>query len=165
MPRVARWPHTQQFPPGQPMCTITPLTRADPSPHPWGPSDGTHSLFSGLLLLGQNCDASSGFRLSTPYLRFMSATTHGGGGGWGSAGPRTPTTAPPTGLRFMVITICLCHGGICELSICCSWPKAPPANNYLPKVPPSGVHGDPTLNRHQGPPRGIFVHFAPQHYP
>jgi hypothetical protein len=23
------------------------------------------------------------------------------------------------------MTICLCHGGICELSIRCSWPKGP----------------------------------------
>ena len=26
-------------------------------------------------------------------------------------------------LRFMAMTICLCHGGICELSIRCSWPR------------------------------------------
>ena len=26
-------------------------------------------------------------------------------------------------LRFVVMTICLCHGGICELCIHCSWPR------------------------------------------
>ena len=26
-------------------------------------------------------------------------------------------------LRFIAMTICLCHGGICEFNIRCSWPR------------------------------------------
>ena len=48
-------------------------------------------------------------------------------------------------LRFIAMTICLCHGGICELSIrfffCCSWPclvlifsEMQPADSSQPSV-------------------------------
>ena len=53
------------------------------------------------------------------------------------------------------MTICLCHGGMCELSIRCSWPPTP--NDFLPWTPESvvcmsevmttrdsGTHGDIT---------------------
>ena len=33
------------------------------------------------------------------------------------------------------MTICLCHGGICELSICCSWP----GGGVPPKENPPGI--------------------------
>ena len=51
-----------------------------------------------------------------------------GGGGGDSIGPRTPTTpTPPPPPRMRAMTICLCHGGICKLSIRCSWPPRGPA--------------------------------------
>ena len=39
-------------------------------------------------------------------------------------GPRPPSPPPP--LRVVAMTICLCHGGICECNIRCSWPPLPP---------------------------------------
>ena len=41
----------------------------------------------------------------------------------------SPTPPPPQAKKTICMTICLCHGGICELSIRCSWPGN---NKYLP---------------------------------
>ena len=63
---------------------------------------------------------------------------------WGLLTPPLPPPARPQGniqdwsglrcsaarqnheLGMVAMTICLCHGGICELSIRCSWPLNPP---------------------------------------
>ena len=34
-------------------------------------------------------------------------------------------------LKVVAMTICLCHGGICELSVRCSWPPCPNMHQVL----------------------------------
>ena len=76
-------------------------------------------------------------------------------------------------------TTCLFHGGGLG-GLRGSWdanypcpphpphPQGPSANNKLPKVLPSGVHGRlrrPMLHEYQRCPEENLVQFAPQHYP
>ena len=42
-----------------------------------------------------------------------------------SSGLRCSAASQNNVMRFIARTICLCHRGICELSICCSWPSLP----------------------------------------
>ena len=49
-----------------------------------------------------------------PWLGFIVSALHA---------VRTQCTNLANVLRFMAMTICLCHGGICELNIGCSWPQ------------------------------------------
>ena len=80
-------------------------------------------------------------------------------------------------LRMVAMTICLCHGGIYELSIRCSWPTrggAPPQtlHTYVcahPKAPPGRPHSAVTAHAPPpwptGGPGGPSLCLLPPHVP
>ena len=89
---------------------------------------------------------------------------------WGLLTPPLPPPARPQGniqdwsglrcsaarqnheLGMVAMTICLCHGGICELSIRCSWPLNPPPPPGRPSLGPKST-GNTTRQRRR---RKIF---------